>query len=155
MQHVNADTVHDSNHSDEPSCRYDDPEARLKERLERLDRSMAKLYLGPRSTADKYYAKELTHQPGFESANREGSKRLRRIVDDFLHRLDAQQDNLRSRRPPYALRARMQAIKTPRARSAEHQELLLRRCLAKEAAFNLLRKIHRLRLAKNYELFFK
>ncbi|XP_008214814.1 tetratricopeptide repeat protein 25-like isoform X1 [Nasonia vitripennis] len=134
--------------------RVDDPPARLRRYRNRMDRLMAGLYLG--STArDKEFLERLLSSPAVVSANKSGSARLVSLARDCLVRLNSQQEALRTRRPLYAVRARVEAALSEGHKMGLEREIEFKRCLVENEAKLVLRRLHEARLRRDYSAFFK
>ncbi|XP_011498765.1 PREDICTED: tetratricopeptide repeat protein 25-like [Ceratosolen solmsi marchali] len=131
-----------------------DSQAKLQKYRTEHDHLMALMYLGG-TCHDKRFLQELLHRPALASANKAGSLSLLASINKSLTRSQSQQEALRTRRPLYAVNARTEAAKTPGRRFALYQELLHRRCLAKQDANYLFKQLHLARLRRDYPFFFK
>ncbi|XP_048509939.1 outer dynein arm-docking complex subunit 4-like [Athalia rosae] len=133
--------------------KVNDPTAKLKAYLDQLHRVLAETYLGLMAQ-DKDMMSETLENNAIWSANAESSKQIYALADEFYRKSCYRQDVLRIRRPYYAYRFDREAWPAGHKALVRHGKKIRSDTVVIEANF-LLQRLHRVRMKRDYPLFFK
>lgn len=134
--------------ADDDGTRFkvNDPEVQQQARMRRLQRVIAKMYLGYLAT-DKDFLEEIVGQPEIAAPE------LLALASACRRNVGYLQDLLRMRRPLYVTLLERQKIPRGRARAIERERKLRANTIIVAADF-LLRRLHAARINKDYLAFF-
>lgn len=130
------------------------PEARAAASFRKLQKVVAKIYLG-NMEHDKQFLQDLAEYPArLESPNKKTTTTLHNDATRNYHRIGRRQHILRMRRPLYVMLFNRMAIPRGHRNAIEAEKKLKRNLVIVEADF-LLHRLHDIRMRKDYTTFFR
>ncbi|XP_043273308.1 outer dynein arm-docking complex subunit 4-like [Venturia canescens] len=137
---------------DHSKFKVNDPAYKLEVHLKKLDRLKAKQYLGTLAE-DKFFLEQVLENPALESANKEGSEELLKLVEECVRCTRYRQEVLRVQKPLYTF-AFERERQPGDAKARRLAEKRMSRNQVVIDANMYLQRLHEARVAREYAAFF-